>query len=140
MDDDDPCRRFFLEPSQLLQRRYEVLRAFFVERRRQADIAAQFDLTPATVQSLVRDWRTQMQHGQVSPFLSSLDSDAPPAVPWLRLPRNRKHRLSATADRYVSPQDGDYARAWPASSCSYPCSPDSAWTNWYGRPAIPAPV
>jgi len=32
MDDDFLCQQFFLEPDQLLQRRYEVLRAFFVER------------------------------------------------------------------------------------------------------------
>ena len=78
--DDDPCRRFFLEPTQALQRRYEVLRAFFVEGRSQADIADHFDLTPATVQSLVRDFRAQVRSGQVPPFLSSPGSDAPPAA------------------------------------------------------------
>src|SRR4051794_4703526 len=51
---DDPYCRFFLEPTQPLQRRYEVLRAFFVEHRPQADIAAHFGLSVATVQSLVR--------------------------------------------------------------------------------------
>lgn len=79
--DDDRCRRFFLQPTQPLQRRYEVLRAFFVENRLQANIAAQFGLTPATVQSLVRDFRAQMRDGQVSPFLSSPTSaglSAPP--------------------------------------------------------------
>jgi hypothetical protein len=79
--DDDRCRRFFLAPTQPLQRRYEVLRAFFIEHRLQADIAAQFDLTLATVQSLVRDFRTQMQDGQVPPFSSSPASDGLPAVP-----------------------------------------------------------
>jgi hypothetical protein len=79
--DDDPCRRFFLEPAQPLQRRYEVLRAFFVERRPQADIAAHFGLTLATVRSLIRDFRTQMDDGQVSPFLSSPDSGGPPVSP-----------------------------------------------------------
>jgi hypothetical protein len=79
--DDDLCRRFFLQPTQPLQRRYEVLRAFFVEHRLQANIAAQFGLTLATVQSLVRDFRAQMRDGQVSPFLSSPTSaglSAPP--------------------------------------------------------------
>jgi DNA-binding CsgD family transcriptional regulator len=78
--DDDHCRRFFLEPHQLLQRRYEVLRAFFVERRPQAEIATQFGLSPATVQSLVRDFRAQMCNGQVAPFFSSLDSAGPSAA------------------------------------------------------------
>ena len=74
---EDPCRRFFLEPTQTLQRRYEVLRAFFVERRPQADIAAQFDLMPATVQSLVRDFRERLRDGHLSPFLPSHDAAAP---------------------------------------------------------------
>jgi hypothetical protein len=77
--DDDPCRRFFLEPAQPLQRRYEMLRAFFVEARPQADIAAQFGLTPATVQSLVRDFRAQRRDGQLSPFLSNHDWGGRPA-------------------------------------------------------------
>jgi hypothetical protein len=79
--DDDRCRRFFLEPTQPLQRRYEVLRAFFVEHRLQADIAAQFGLTPATVQSLARDFRAQLQEGPVPPFLSSPTSGGLPALP-----------------------------------------------------------
>jgi DNA-binding CsgD family transcriptional regulator len=78
--DDDPCRRFFLEPHQLLQRRYEVLRAFFVEQHPQAEIAGRFGLSPATVQSLVRDFRTEMRNGQVAPFFSNLDSAGPSAA------------------------------------------------------------
>lgn len=78
--DDDPCRRFFLQPAQTLQRRYEVLRAFFVQRQTQADIARQFGLTPATVQSLVRDFRAQLRAGRLAPFLSSPSSGGPPAA------------------------------------------------------------
>jgi len=78
--DDASCRRFFLEPTQALQRRYEVLRAFFVEGRPQADIAAQFGLTAATVQSLVRDFRAQVRAGQAPPFLWDPDGDGPPAA------------------------------------------------------------
>jgi hypothetical protein len=79
--DDDPCRRFFLKPTQPLQRRYEVLRAFFVEGRPQADIGTQFGLTPTTVQSLVRDFRVQLRDGQLPPFLSSRDWGGPPPAP-----------------------------------------------------------
>lgn len=73
---DDPCRRFFLQPSDPLHRRYEVLRAFFVEGRSQPDIAQHFSLSPATVQSLVRDFRAQVKAGRVSPFFDSPNSDA----------------------------------------------------------------
>ena len=78
--DDDLCRRYFLEPAQPLHRRYEVLRAFFVERRPQAEIAARFGLTTATVQSLVRDFRAQWRDGQPSPFFSSPGLADPPAA------------------------------------------------------------
>jgi hypothetical protein len=95
--DEDSCRRYFLEPTQPLHRRYEVLRAFFVERRPQADIAAQFGLTPQTVQSLVRDFRAEMQDGQVSPFLSSPDLGDPLAASLKRLPPGPRCRRSVTA-------------------------------------------
>jgi hypothetical protein len=77
MDDDD-CRRFFLDPPQTLQRRYEVLRAFFVECRLQADIAEYFGLTTSTVQSLVRDFRARVRAGDVSPFFWSPGAAGPP--------------------------------------------------------------
>lgn len=95
--DDDPCRHFFLVPHQLLQRRYEVLRAFFVEQRSQAEIAAQFGVSPATVQSLARDFRAQMRSGNVSPFFLSRASVDPPAAPGRRRQGSPRRPLSATA-------------------------------------------
>jgi hypothetical protein len=78
--DDDACRSFFLDPSQTLHRRYEVLRAFFVGAESQADIAARFELTTSTVQSLVRDFRAQVQAGDVPPFFESLTLVGPPTT------------------------------------------------------------
>jgi hypothetical protein len=78
--DDDICRSFFLDPAQTLHRRYEILRAFFVGAESQADIAVRFDLTTSTVQSLVRDFRAQVQAGDVPPFFESLPSAGPPAT------------------------------------------------------------
>jgi hypothetical protein len=69
--DDTPCRQFFLRPTQVLHRRYEVLRAFFIEGRSQADSAAHFGLSAATVQSLVRDFRAQVRAGAAPPFFGS---------------------------------------------------------------------
>jgi hypothetical protein len=78
--DDDVCRSFFLDPSQTLHRRYEVLRAFFVGAESQADIAASFNLTTSTVRSLVRDFRAQVQAGDVPPFFESLTLAGPPTT------------------------------------------------------------
>lgn len=76
--DDDACRSYFLGPSQTLHRRYEVLRAFFVGAESQDDIAARFDLTTSTVRSLIRDFRAQVQAGDVPPFFESPTSAGPP--------------------------------------------------------------
>ena len=77
--DDTACRQFFLEPALPLHRRYEVLRAFFVDGRTQADLAAQFGLTTATVQSLVRDFRAHVRAGHPSPFFGSPGGGGPRA-------------------------------------------------------------
>lgn len=136
--DDDPCRRFFLEPHQLLQRRYEVLRAFFVEQRPQAEIAGQFDLSPATVQSLVRDFRAQIRHNQVAPFLSNRASAGPAATRGKRRRYSPRRRLSVTAVRSGSPQDDVCGRALLASSCSCLCLRVWALTAWCAELVIPA--
>ena len=39
--DDSSCLRFFLEPDDTLHRRYEALRAYFVQRRPLQEIATQ---------------------------------------------------------------------------------------------------
>lgn len=78
--DDTLCRQFFLQPTQPLHRRYEVLRAFFVEGQPQADIATQFGLSAQTVQSLVRDFRAQLRAGSAPPFFGSPASADQPAT------------------------------------------------------------
>jgi len=66
--DDTPCRRFFLEPSQPLHRRFAALHAFFVEGLSAQAIGERFGLTYHTVRSWVRDFRVQCRAGQVPPF------------------------------------------------------------------------
>jgi hypothetical protein len=66
--DDSLCLRFFLEPTDTLHRRYEVLRAFFVERRPLKDIAQQSSYSYNTVRDLIGDFRAQCRAGRVPPF------------------------------------------------------------------------
>ena len=77
--DDTLCRRFFLAP-QGSQRRYEVLRAFFVERLSYETIADRFATPYHTVRALVRDFRAECRAGQVPPLLPCDAADVPPAT------------------------------------------------------------
>jgi hypothetical protein len=61
-------RRFFLEPTQTLHRRYEALRAVFVDQQPQMEVAKRFGYTYATLRRLVSDFRAQCRPGQVPPF------------------------------------------------------------------------
>jgi hypothetical protein len=62
------CRRFFLEPTQTLHRRYEALRAVFVDQQPQMEVAQRFGYTYATLRRLVSDFRAQCRAGQAPPF------------------------------------------------------------------------
>jgi hypothetical protein len=66
MADVERCRAYFLEPGGVSQRRYEVLRARFVERESAEAIGARFGLSALTVYAQVRD------------FKAALDSEEPP--------------------------------------------------------------
>ena len=55
-----PHRRegqFFLDPTEVAHRRYEALRAYFVEGAPAAAVADRFGYTESTVATLVRDFR-----------------------------------------------------------------------------------
>ena len=66
--DDTPCRRFFLEPTQPLHRRFAALHAFFVEGLSPQAIGERLGLTYHTVRSWVRDFRAQCRADQIPPF------------------------------------------------------------------------
>lgn len=65
---DSLYRRFFLEPSQPLHRRYEALRAVFVDNQPQVEVAKRFGYTYNTLRRLVSDFRVQCRADQVPPF------------------------------------------------------------------------
>jgi predicted DNA-binding protein (UPF0251 family) len=55
--DDKRCRKFFSRPTNLSQRRYEALRAVFVEERCQKEVAQQFGFEYTTMRQLVYEFR-----------------------------------------------------------------------------------
>lgn len=55
--DDTAYHTFFARPTQTCHRRYEALRAVFLERRSQKDVAQQFGFTYGTMRQLVLEFR-----------------------------------------------------------------------------------
>ena len=66
--DDSMCRRFFLEPGQSTHRRYEALRAIFVERLPLDQVADRFGYRPAALRSLISRFRSGCRAGNAPPF------------------------------------------------------------------------
>jgi len=94
--DDTPCRRFFLEPTQLLHRRFAALHAFFVEGLSAQAIGERFGLTYHTVRSWVRDFRAQCRAGQIPPFSPNRTEGDRVTLPRSSRP-GRKNRPRPTA-------------------------------------------
>jgi hypothetical protein len=76
---DDACRRFFLEPEQTFHRRYEALRAFFVEGQSLEKTAAQFGYRMAGLKSMISRFRAACGKDTSPPFFFRTDGGGPPA-------------------------------------------------------------
>jgi hypothetical protein len=82
--DDSRCREFFTDAqSSPYHRQYEALRAVFVERRSQMDVAGQFGYSVGSLRQLVHSFRQ-----------SCSDDNSPPFFNWL-----------AASDRLTESQD-----------------------------------
>jgi Helix-turn-helix domain len=66
--DDTTCRAFFAHPATSLHRRFEALRAVFLDHRPLTEIAVQFGYRYGTLRNLVAQFRAQGRTGQIPPF------------------------------------------------------------------------
>lgn len=98
--DDQPCRNFFLQPRSTFHRRYEALRACFVEGRPPAEVAVQFGYKPAALRVLISRFRHQVRVQDIPPFSSRTAADDPQA--------ERAVRISAGPTRLPSPISGPW--------------------------------
>lgn len=62
------CQQFFLYPDAIRQRRYEVLRAVFVDEETARDVAERFSLSHGTVRNWVSQFGAQLGRGEPPPF------------------------------------------------------------------------
>jgi hypothetical protein len=123
------CRRFFLEPQQTLHRRYEALRAVFVDQQPQMEVAKRFGYTYATLRRLVSDFRAQCRAGQAPPFsLPHSTGD----LSGHTMVINQRARTKLSGRMYVEchcSQDTVYVPASLAFSSFSPCWPSSSSSN-----------
>jgi hypothetical protein len=66
--DETLCEAFFGQPSHPLQRRYEALRAVFLEHRPVPEVATQFGYTYGSLRNLMTQFRDQCRRGQSPPL------------------------------------------------------------------------
>ena len=123
------CRRFFLEPNQTLHRRYEALRAVFVDQQPQREVAQRLGDTYATLRRLVSDFRAPCRAGQVPPFAFPRSTGDRPGHTGAmhQLARTRPSGRMCVGCR--CPQDAAYGPASRAFSSFSRCWPNSSSIN-----------
>ena len=85
--DDTPYREFFARPTHPDHRRYEALRAVFLDGRSQKDVAEHFGYRYSTLRQLVYEFRRQGRDSfEAPPFFESRRVGARPC----RAPRRRR--------------------------------------------------
>jgi len=93
--DDQLCRQFFLQPQETFQRRYEALRAYFLDGLPLAQVADRFGYRLSSLKSMVCRFRASCGNGGPPPFSFRTDADALPAgdgVPSQMAPSHLRSR------------------------------------------------
>ena len=90
-------RSFFLQPTDTWHRRYEALRACFIEQQPLADVARRNGVSYGTLCNWVSQFRAQYDAGQRPPFFCNRCPDdrrgrRPPRNPRFRSPTWRRCR------------------------------------------------
>jgi hypothetical protein len=76
--DDQQCRQFFLQPQTTFQRRYEALRAYFLDGLSLAAVAERFGYRRSSLKSLVCRFRAACAQGAPPPFSLLMAAADPP--------------------------------------------------------------
>ena len=134
------CRRFFLEPAKddSLHRRYEALRAVFVDGESPKHVAEHFGYRYDTVRAMISEFRAHLRESHPPPFLSSRHAGGPRGYRRSQNRPARTRRRWRIAVRCSWKPDAGSARESPG--CFFSCLfwPDYDLTGWFTRPPIPA--
>jgi hypothetical protein len=136
--DDTICRRFFLEPVETSHRRYEALRAIFVDGLPLNQVADRFGYRPSALRSLVSRFRSGCRAGSPPPFSFSTDRDVPPAGNSAKTKAVRSSPQSPTVVCGIWQPITRGVLASLASFCS--CLYWLAWASNNSSPMLPIPA
>jgi hypothetical protein len=89
--DDELCLQFFLQPQATFHRRYEALRAYFLDGQSIAAVADRFGYRPSSLKSLLCRFRASCGNGGPPPFLSRTDVVAPQVSDAVKIATAPKH-------------------------------------------------
>ena len=89
-------RRFFLEPQQTFQRRYEALRALFVDDDPLERVAERFGYKPSALRSMASRLRADCRRGVATPFFSPTAAGGPSGRCRPRTDRSPRRPTSRT--------------------------------------------
>jgi hypothetical protein len=128
--DDSFCRDFFAHPTPTLHRRYEALRAVFLDHRPLTEVARQFGYRYGTLRNLVAQFRARCRTGQAPPFSPPQPTGAPKESHGITPPHNPSARPRPIAINWSSHRAGASERAWPGSSSSSRSWHDSGSMTW----------
>ena len=94
--EDSRFRQYFLAPQETSQRRYEALRALFVDVEPLADVAQRFGYKVATLKSMAARFRAVCRGGATPPFSFRMDEDDIPGPTAAKADTGPKSRRSRT--------------------------------------------
>lgn len=135
MDDLD-CQRFFLQPNDPRQRRYEALRAVVVDKQNVAAVAQRLGFAYGSLRNLVSGFRAQIERGQPPPFSDHFRSRFNPTTN--PLDPFRTSLWSPIAEACCLAPPANCALAPQGCSCFSLCSLNSTSSASSNKPAIPA--
>jgi hypothetical protein len=95
---DELCRQFFLQPQTTFHRRYEALRAFFLDGQPAAVVADRFGYRQSSFKSMLCRFRAGCTHGTPPPFSFRTAADDPPVGDAAKIKTDPTHLRSPTPD------------------------------------------
>lgn len=94
----DDLREFFLQPNDTWHRRYEALRAFFIDGRPLKSIAEQFGYRLSSLKSMVCRFRASCANGTPPPFFCPIHAVDPLVGAVAKIKKVRYQPLSPITD------------------------------------------